>query len=73
MPPMKSRVVVEGEQGFLVVYYLGDRPGPLRSKLGGERLDGSLSVGLILGLDDLLDGCLRSGMDTLFGQTIEDV
>lgn len=42
MPPVKSRVVVEGEQSFLLVYDTRDCLGPLRSELGGERLIPSL-------------------------------
>jgi len=44
---MLGRVVVEGEQGFLVGGDLFDRLGPLRPELARERLDGLFGLSLL--------------------------
>src|SRR5215207_2018039 len=72
MAPVEGRVVVEGEQSLFVAGYLGNGLGPLHPELLGERLDGSLGVGLVLGTGDLLDGHLRPTVNTP-GQRVENV
>ena len=72
MPPMLRRIVVEGEKCLLVGGDLLDRLGPLHPELLSECLDGLYDLFLVLGTGDLLDGRLRSCVDT-FGHRVENV
>src|SRR5215210_4133714 len=49
-----------------------ERLGPLHPELGSERLDGLYGLFLVLGTGDLLDGRLRSSVDTV-GHRVENV
>jgi len=63
---MLGRVVVEGEQCFLIGDDLLHRLRPLRRELGCERLDRILGVGLVLSPGDLADRGFRPGVDALW-------
>jgi hypothetical protein len=65
MDPMLGRIVMEGEQRLGVVDHLGDRLGPLGAEVGGERLDGPLGGGAILGLGDLVQRLAGARVDAL--------
>jgi hypothetical protein len=52
--PVLGRVVEEAQQRLGVVDDLGDRPGPLGAIVSGERLDGPLGCGAVLGQRDLV-------------------
>src|SRR5215213_6399260 len=66
MPPVVSGVVIEGQEGILLIDDLRDCLGPLRLELTGKLLDGSLGLLLVLGTGDLLDRRLRSTVDALW-------
>jgi hypothetical protein len=66
MDPTLGRIVVEGEQRFLVVDHLGDRLRPLGAVVADQRLDGLLGVGAILGLGDLAQRLAGARVDALW-------
>src|SRR5215203_2531134 len=70
--PMLGRVVVEGEQGFLLGGDLFDGLRPLRPELARKRLEGLFGLSLVFRAGDLPYGRLRPRMHTLWHR-IEDV
>jgi hypothetical protein len=62
MHPVLGGVVVERQQLVEVVGELRDRLGKLRPVGGIERLRGVQGVAAVLGVPDLGQGLLRSGM-----------